>query len=256
MILRRITEHVKAQNWFAVFLDFIIVVVGVFIGIQVSNWNDMRHERAIEKDTLIRLHQDIKESIAGQSRDLNFLEQQLADQKVIMKSLSACHVTPKDDPVFQRGIATLGWLNPPRLYRRTVDEIIAAGRTDIIRSDQIADELARIVAMVEWRDAWFRSTVDTMEHHSQLIEQITRYDMSRFIENPYVPNHRGGVDYDINALCNDDRIANTVSSVSYRTAERIEAYQPILDAYITFLPMISTELTGRWGVDELAGADQ
>ena len=29
MILRRITEHVKAQNWFAVAIDFVIVVVGV-----------------------------------------------------------------------------------------------------------------------------------------------------------------------------------------------------------------------------------
>jgi len=27
MILRRITEHVKAQNWFAVGLDFVIVVI-------------------------------------------------------------------------------------------------------------------------------------------------------------------------------------------------------------------------------------
>jgi len=31
MILRRITEHVKTQNWFAIGLDFVIVVVGVFI---------------------------------------------------------------------------------------------------------------------------------------------------------------------------------------------------------------------------------
>ena len=29
MILRRVTEHVKAQNWSAVALDFFIVVVGV-----------------------------------------------------------------------------------------------------------------------------------------------------------------------------------------------------------------------------------
>lgn len=33
MILRRLTKHVKDQNWFAVALDFLIVVVGVFIGI-------------------------------------------------------------------------------------------------------------------------------------------------------------------------------------------------------------------------------
>ena len=42
MLLRRIIEHVKAQNWFAVGIDFVIVVVGVFIGIQVANWNDAR----------------------------------------------------------------------------------------------------------------------------------------------------------------------------------------------------------------------
>ncbi len=42
MILRRITEHVKAQNWFAVAIDFVIVVVGILIGIQVSNWNSAR----------------------------------------------------------------------------------------------------------------------------------------------------------------------------------------------------------------------
>lgn len=38
MRLRHITKHVQDQNWFAVTLDLLIVVPGVFIGIQVSNW--------------------------------------------------------------------------------------------------------------------------------------------------------------------------------------------------------------------------
>jgi large-conductance mechanosensitive channel len=33
------------QNWLAVFIDFVIVVIGVFIGIQVANWNDERLNR-------------------------------------------------------------------------------------------------------------------------------------------------------------------------------------------------------------------
>ena len=39
MILRRLSKHVKDQNWFAVGLDFVIVVAGVFLGIQIGNWN-------------------------------------------------------------------------------------------------------------------------------------------------------------------------------------------------------------------------
>ena len=48
MILRRLIEHVRAQNWTAVALDFVIVVMGVFIGIQVANWNGERAERRQE----------------------------------------------------------------------------------------------------------------------------------------------------------------------------------------------------------------
>ena len=41
MLLRSITKHVQDQNWFAIGIDFFIVVVGVFIGMQVA-------EKAIE----------------------------------------------------------------------------------------------------------------------------------------------------------------------------------------------------------------
>lgn len=35
-ILRRVMKHARDQSWCAVFLDFLIVIVGVFIGIQVA----------------------------------------------------------------------------------------------------------------------------------------------------------------------------------------------------------------------------
>ena len=50
MLLRRITEHVRAQNWIAIGIDFMIVVIGVFIGIQVANWNDLQEERIRAED--------------------------------------------------------------------------------------------------------------------------------------------------------------------------------------------------------------
>ena len=63
MILRRITEHVRAQNWVAVGIDFVIVVVGVFIGIQVSNWNAARAEAARADSYLQRLYEDVSDDI-------------------------------------------------------------------------------------------------------------------------------------------------------------------------------------------------
>ena len=61
MILRRVINHFRKQEWTAIFLDFVIVVVGVFIGIQVSNWNAARADRKIEAQYLARLQQELAE---------------------------------------------------------------------------------------------------------------------------------------------------------------------------------------------------
>jgi hypothetical protein len=46
MILRRLTENLRAQNWTAISIEFLIVVVGVFVGTWVANWNQERTTKA------------------------------------------------------------------------------------------------------------------------------------------------------------------------------------------------------------------
>ncbi len=57
MLLRRITKHIKNENWFAVFIDFLIVVVGVFVGLQVQNWNADRLAKEEEQRVLMQLQE-------------------------------------------------------------------------------------------------------------------------------------------------------------------------------------------------------
>ena len=60
MILRRLTKHVKDQNWFAVGLDFLIVVLGVFIGLQISNWNEARAFDRQERNYLVQVKDEVE----------------------------------------------------------------------------------------------------------------------------------------------------------------------------------------------------
>ncbi|MEM6538439.1 MAG: hypothetical protein AAF668_12015 [Pseudomonadota bacterium] len=59
MILRRVIEHVRTQNWTAIALDFVIVVVGVFMGIQLGNWNEARQLNTQEATYLHQLRDEI-----------------------------------------------------------------------------------------------------------------------------------------------------------------------------------------------------
>jgi len=63
VLLRRVIQHVRRQEWTAVVLDLIIVVVGVFIGIQVANWNDARGEAERREQLLEDLARDVRDDL-------------------------------------------------------------------------------------------------------------------------------------------------------------------------------------------------
>ena len=46
MIFRRFLQRFKQQQWGAITTELVIVIVGVFIGMQVSNSNESRKERS------------------------------------------------------------------------------------------------------------------------------------------------------------------------------------------------------------------
>ena len=64
MLLRSVSKHVRDQNWVAVALDFLIVVVGVFIGIQVANWNEERAEGDLADRYRLQLIEDVRADLA------------------------------------------------------------------------------------------------------------------------------------------------------------------------------------------------
>lgn len=68
MVLRRIAEHVKAQNWFAVGIELVILVLGVFIGIQVANWNEARAAEVRRAEIIEALVTDLKDAIFVQEQ--------------------------------------------------------------------------------------------------------------------------------------------------------------------------------------------
>jgi hypothetical protein len=60
MVTRRIREHVRAHNWFAVAIDVLIVFLGVFLGIQANNWNEARIAEKAAKADRARLIEDLR----------------------------------------------------------------------------------------------------------------------------------------------------------------------------------------------------
>ncbi|MGB3627656.1 MAG: hypothetical protein WA989_17640 [Henriciella sp.] len=65
MILRRLTNALRKQDWFTVLIETLIVVLGVFLGLQLGNWNaahaDRNREMQIVSDMLADIEIDRKQ---------------------------------------------------------------------------------------------------------------------------------------------------------------------------------------------------
>jgi hypothetical protein len=60
MILRRLVAHLREQHWTGVFIELAIVVLGVFLGIQASNWNEQRATDQKAREFTERLRDDLR----------------------------------------------------------------------------------------------------------------------------------------------------------------------------------------------------
>lgn len=61
MILRRLADAFRRQDWFTVSLEIVIVMIGIFLGLQVNAWKQSRTDRADEAVFLAALYQDVLE---------------------------------------------------------------------------------------------------------------------------------------------------------------------------------------------------
>jgi len=78
-MLKRIVRYLSAQDWNAIAIEFVIVTAGVLMGIQVSNWNDDRLDKARVHQQLASLRIELEGNLATIERYQRQVETQLGD---------------------------------------------------------------------------------------------------------------------------------------------------------------------------------
>ncbi len=154
MILRRITEHVKTQNWFAVGLDFVIVVVGILIAFQITEWNEDRRERALERDYLERIATELDQSIVAMEDSIVTAQEREELGRFLMKSVQEPDVVRAEPGRFIFAVLTDGYTYSPEIRSHTFEEIKSAGDLGIFRDKVLLVDLTEFYTRVQGDAQW------------------------------------------------------------------------------------------------------
>jgi hypothetical protein len=154
MILRRVAEHAKTQNWFAVMLDFFIVVIGVFVGIEVANWNQARQDRHEERRYYSQLLVDLREDLEVFSRAEKRADQYDEAAQLVIDQLGG-KTPPKASPGrMAMAIHKAGWVYIPYASRGTYNELVSTGNLGLLRSSELKSEIASYYASFDQNRQW------------------------------------------------------------------------------------------------------
>ena len=174
MLLRSITKNVKDQNWFAVFLDFIIVVVGILMAFQISNWNAARQEQASQKLMHQRLLQDFEIIEQQNDRAVEYIENQMDALIVLQKAVARGNVEEGEDEPIKYALES--WFSYPSFNQRsgTYTELLSSGRLDLIENESLR------VALSKYDLGVLQSKYNETRIHEFLIQNIGSIEFAQY----------------------------------------------------------------------------
>jgi hypothetical protein len=166
-------DHVRRQHWTAIFIDLVIVVLGVFIGTQVSNWNEERETRSKAAVFSERLRGDLLLEAWGYEGLIEYYKDVVANADRTLAAMAG--ETTLDDEQFVIAAYRATQYKYNDRYRATYDEMVSTGTIGLI-----ADRKLRETAIILFTSPLF----EEISHEGQASEyrEVFRRSVSRDVQ--------------------------------------------------------------------------
>ena len=127
MILQNISKAIREQNYYAVALEFVIVIAGVVIGFQINAWAEGRAQAEREAALLDRLHDEVEDAVGELRAMVELYDTVNAQRADVIERLIARDFEGMDEDAMTSGIVSSGILPAFSAREGVYNEIVSAG---------------------------------------------------------------------------------------------------------------------------------
>lgn len=226
MLLRSITLHMKQQNWFAVWVDFLIVVVGVFVGLQAQEWSNLRADRNAERDAIERLIVEYQQNLEILETDKEQSREALAATEGLLSMIALKNYPEEMDEGLARTI--LSCLQNAKFVPAlgTTNSLIASGDLRLISDSEIQKSLTQWPALAQVLIEW----QEIERHHGEelILGETFQYvswpTLLSFIDEDW---QASSLVNDLNGLFSSKRLEGLLTNRRYNTRVAIDRIETL-----------------------------
>ncbi len=141
MLLNRIVNRFRAQDWVALVSELIIVVVGIFIAIQADSWWQHQDELQQEKRYIARLLEDIERDKTAINHAISLATYRLSLSDLLISVAVDPEIVPRRPAEFMIAVQQSAFTYTPSLNTDTFEELRATGSLGLLRNAELKSAL-------------------------------------------------------------------------------------------------------------------
>lgn len=142
MLLRRIANALKRQDWATVFIEFALVVAGVLFALQVNSWAGEAAERQREKAALERLFLEAQNAYRTTSATTERAQRLNQLRRDAIALIDSDAPLPENTLPTKIGINTLAQFPRLSVIRVVYDELKSSGQMSLLQSPKVRDAVS------------------------------------------------------------------------------------------------------------------
>jgi hypothetical protein len=176
MILHRLSRSIRKHDWFAVLIEFVVVVVGIFAGLQANDWAQERQDRKQERAALERLYLEAESAhqlLNGYVQRTVRLNQMRRNAVQFADSNAP---VPEDELPLKIGINTLAMFPPVLPISVTYDELKSSGQMQLIRSAVLRGQIAEFHTNLLFHNQLQRGFADNANRFQKVYQKHVIWD--------------------------------------------------------------------------------
>ena len=251
MILRRLATALRQQDWVTVVIETLIVVLGVFLGLQLGNWNAARGDEAREQRALSLLLTEAENNVSYSDLIIYRAGKLQADREAAWAMLMGGDADPD---AAARGLSVMSVYRDMTPIHAAYEELNSSGDLVKIRSDAIRGDLSLYHGVVIFHD---RARQEYIDRAPDIMALASPY-MALTFEPGQPTGYAAEIDWV--AASSDRALRNAVARVMGDQTVFAERRQIVLDHAEILCESIAAELgepcdPDDWIANEIASAE-
>jgi hypothetical protein len=137
MILRKLASAIRKQDWFTVVLEILIVMIGIYFGLQVDTWNQSRLEDQRAQQALEELRADFTTIDESASDLASYYKDIIDDLQILIRNWKSGEINDEDETAIKSALANGDIFGDPPPPSGTYRNLASSGNLALIRDKDL-----------------------------------------------------------------------------------------------------------------------